>query len=171
MSWHDSDRIFEADADAALREELRALLGVGPRNEFEVEVTPELMLLADDLRREALRRNRTARKQNSWMLLAAALPFALLLGGVSVWGVAQKHRAEGYAASVQQKDAEIQRLATATRPQNLPAAPSAAPSAAPGVLQLASHAPKARTRGMELIIPVERTPQPLQSDTQRVKGH
>ena len=105
MSWHDSDRIFEADADAALREELRALLGVGPRNEFEVEVTPELMLLADDLRREALRRNRTARKQNSWMLLAAALPFALLLGGVSVWGVAQKHRAEGYAASVQQKDA------------------------------------------------------------------
>jgi hypothetical protein len=169
MSWHDPARTPEPDADALLREELRALLAVGPRNEFEVEATPELILLADDLRREAKRRNRTTRKQHSWMLMAAALPFALVLGGVSAWGVAQKHKAEGYAAAIQQKDAELQRMAAASRPR--PIAPAQSTALAPAVVQVASHAPKARPKGMELVIPVERSAQPILNDTQQVKGH
>ena len=170
MSWHDPARTLEPDADAALRDELRALLGVRPRNEFELEPTPELVLLADDLRREAKRRNHTARKQHSWMLLAAALPFALVLGGVGTWGLAQKHKAESYAAAIQAKDAELQRLAAASRVQAAPSAPSTAPAPAPAVVQMASHAPRKR-KGMELVIPVERSPQPLLNDTQQVKGH
>ena len=173
MSWHDTARTLEPDADAALREELRGMMGFRPRSDFELEPTADLILLADDLRREAKRRNRTARKQHSWMLLAAAVPFALVLGGVSSWGLAQKHKAESFAAAAVQKDAELQRLALAIKAQAVPAPPSAAPAAAPGMLQLASHHPaaKPRPRGMELVIPVERTPQPMLNDTQQVKGH
>lgn len=169
MSWHDPDRTLESGEDASLREELRALLGVRPRSDFEVEPTPELILLADELRREAQRRFRIRRKEHSWMLLAAALPFALVLAGVSAWGVSQKHKAELYAAAVAQKDAQIARLA-ATPAVPVAAPRSAAPAAAPGTQQLASHAPKARPKGMELVIPVERPPQPILNDTQRVKG-
>ena len=170
MSWLDPARTHEAENDSALREEMRALLGVGPRNYFESEPSPELNLLAEDLRREAKRRNHTTRKEHSWMLLAAALPVALVLAGVGSWGVAQKHKADRYAAAIQLKEAEIQRLATAVKAQEGPAAP--ARSLAPAPLQLASHAlPKPRTKGKELIIPVERSAEPLANDTQRVKGH
>jgi hypothetical protein len=170
MSWHDSARTLESDTDSALREELRGLLGVRPRtNYFEAEASPELILLADDLRREAKRRNHTARKQHSWMLLAAALPVALALGGISTWGMTQKHRADAYASAVQQKDTELQRLAATLKAQGV-VAPSLA--LAPENLQLASHiAPKPKQRGKELIIPVERSAEPLTNDTQQVKGH
>ena len=102
------------------------------------------------------------------MLLAAALPFALVLGGVGTWGVAQKHKAESYAAAIQAKDAELQRLAAANRVLTVPAATTLAP--VPSLGQMASRAPR-KHKGMELIIPVERSPQPLLNDTQQVKGH
>jgi hypothetical protein len=174
MSWHDPDRIGESQAETALRDELRGLLGIpaGPANYFETEVTPELALLADDLRREALRRNRTARQKSSWMLLAAALPFALALGGVGIWGMTQKQKADGLAAAVARQETQIQTLAAAVRavqtaPQALPVqAPQA--KAQPAPLVANSHA---RPRPKELVIPVERSTGINPSDTQQVKAH
>lgn len=179
MSWHDPARSSEPEDETALRNELRGLLGLPPRvvNYFETEPSPELVRLADDLRREALRRNRTARKQRSWMLAAAALPVTLALGGVGVWGVAQKHRADQYAATAAREAEEIQRMAAAQQAQPAPsgaqAAPGHVPAAAKGrppqVLLLGKTSPKTRPR--ELVIPVERSAETNPSDTQRVKVH
>lgn len=167
MSWHDPARSQEPETDAALREELRGLLGIGPRNTFELEPTAELIRLADDLRREATRRNHTARKQHSWMLMAAALPLALMLVGVGSWGFSQKTKADSLAAANSQKDATIQRLAAA-------AAPAAPASATPApVLRVEDRkvagAPKPKPK--ELVIPVEPSASPLTHDTTQVKGH
>jgi outer membrane murein-binding lipoprotein Lpp len=177
MSWHDPARSLEPEAETALRNELRGLLGMpAPATSyFETEPTPELVSLADDLRREALRRNRTARKRSSWMLLAAALPFALALGGVGVWGVSQKHKAEQLAAAVAQQQVQIQRLAAAVaQPVVAPARPAApaapmARSQAPQVLLVGQTAP--RNKAKELVIPVQRSAEPSADDTQRVKVH
>ena len=173
MSWRDHSRTpeleLESAEDSALREEMRALLGAGPRIAAEAVPSPELILLAEDLRREAKRRKHTSRKQNSWMLMAAALPFALVLGGVSVWGVTQKHKADHYAYAMQLKDAQIQRMAAAAK---APAQAQPSPAMV-NSFQLASHtlAPKSKQQGKELIIPVERSAEPLLNDTQRVKSH
>jgi outer membrane murein-binding lipoprotein Lpp len=178
MSWHDPDRSGEPAEESALREELRGLLGVPARdarnNYFETEPSPELIMLADDLRREALRRNRTARKRNSWMLAAAALPFAVALGGVGAWGVAQKHKADQLAANVAEAQTRIQRLATALQAQPAAAPQPAAPAPAarirpPQVMLVGKTTPKARPK--ELIIPVERNADTSVNDTQRVKAH
>ena len=180
MSWHDPERSLESEADTALRNELRGLLGISKTpatTYFEAEPTPELILLADDLRREALRRNRTARKKNSWMLLAAALPFALAMGGVGVWGVGQKHKADQLAATVAHEEAEIQRLA-ASLPPSQPAAAAAKPLAvqAPAAkgqpaqtLLVGKTAPRNKAR--ELVIPVERSTEPNPNATQSVKAN
>ena len=174
MSWRDTPRTFEleqeSESDSALREEMRSLLGAGPRKPVEAAPpSPELILLAEDLRREAKRRNHTARKQTSWMLMAAAVPFALILSGVSVWGVSQKHKADHYAQAMRLKDAEIQRMAAASQPPPVPAARPAMVN----TFQVASHPvlPKPKQQGKELIIPVERSVEPLANDTQRVKTH
>jgi outer membrane murein-binding lipoprotein Lpp len=178
MSWHDPARSLESDADTALRNELRGLLGMTTpaTSYFEAEPTPELILLADDLRREALRRNRTARKKGSWMLLAAALPFALALGGVGVWGVSQKHKADHLAAAVAHQAAEIQQLASAQhpsqpQPQTAAASPQQLPArkGQPAQVLLLGQAP-ARNKPKELVIPVQRSAEPNLSDTQRVKA-
>lgn len=173
MSWHDPARSLEPASETALRNELRGLLGMpAPATSyFEAEPTPELILLADDLKREAQRRNRTFRKRNSWMLMAAALPFALALGGVGAWGVSQKHKADLLAAAVAQQQAQIQRLA-ANQQQPHPAgtpAPVAAPATRtqPQVLLMGKTAP--RNKPKELVIPVQRSAEPNASDTQRVK--
>lgn len=171
MSWHDPARTLEPEADAALREEMRSLLGFVPRNYFESEPSAELMLLADDLRREAKRRNHTARKQHSWMLMAAALPLALMVAGVGAWGVTQKHKADSYAAAMQAKEAELQRMAATLKATEGPSAPSRTVASEPLQLASRSTAPKPKLKGKELIIPVERTAEPLANDTQRVKGH
>jgi outer membrane murein-binding lipoprotein Lpp len=179
MSWHDPARVLEPEADSALRNELRALLGV-PEPEtsyFEAEATPELIRLADDLRREALRRNHTARRRNSWMLLAAALPFALALGGVGVWGVGQKHKAEQLAATVAREEAQIQQLAAAQQPApQAPAAAPALPAQAPAARVqrsqvLVAGQRSSRLKPKELVIPVQRSTQPAATDTERVKAH
>ncbi len=174
MSWHDPARSLESDADTALRNELRGLLGMTEpaTSYFEAEPTPELILLADDLRREALRRNRTARKKSSWMLLAAALPFALALGGVGVWGIGQKHKADHLAAAVVHQQAEIQQLAAARQPsQPAVASPQAPPvhKGQPAQVLLLGQAP-ARSKPKELVIPVQRSAEPNATDTQRVKA-
>jgi outer membrane murein-binding lipoprotein Lpp len=173
MSWHDPARSLEPESETALRNELRGLLGMpAPATSyFETEPTPELILLADDLKREAQRRNRTFRKKNSWMLLAAALPFALALGGVGVWGVGQKHKVDQLAAAVAQQQTQIQRLA-ATQQQAQPAAvpaPVAAPTTRtpPQVLLVGQTSPRKKPK--ELVIPVQRSAEPNANDTQRVK--
>ncbi len=111
MSWSDPDRRFEPAEDAALRSELRELLGLAPEAPAAMEPTPELRTLADDLRREAERRRRTYpfRRRPTWQLAAAVLPFVLGLGGAGAWGVAQKHRADELAKAVAQKDSDLQR--------------------------------------------------------------
>jgi hypothetical protein len=174
MSWHDPARSLEPEADTALRNELRGLLGmpVPAKSYFETEPTPELIRLADDLRREAQRRNYTARRKSSWMLVAAALPFALALGGVGVWGVGQKNKADHLAVDVAREQAEIQRMAA-----QQPSQPAAAPlmvqaPVAKGrpaqVLLLGQGGAKSRPK--ELVIPVERSAEPNPSATQRVKA-
>lgn len=167
MSWHDPQRLGEPENETALREELRALLGWKPRNYFESEPTPELVALADDLRREAARRNHTARRRSHWMLMAAALPLALAFGGLSLWGIAQKHRAEDLAAAVSRKEAELARMAASQKAQ--PPAAAAKP-AAPAETLLAS-ARKKGPKPKELVIQLDQTQHPIVQDTQQVKAH
>lgn len=179
MSWHDPDRTCESQADTALRNELRSLLGMpaGPANYFETEVTPELAQLADELRREAQRRNHTVRRKNSWMLLAAALPFALTLGALGTWGIAQKQKADGLAAAVARQETQIQQLAATIRttqpaPQAQPLqvqAPAARAQPAPSAQMLAGQRKPAKPK--ELVIPVERSTEINPSASQSVKAH
>ena len=126
MSWHDPDRSGEPEDETALRNDLRGLLGLPARDArssyFEIEPTPELIRLADDLRREARRRTHTVRKRSSWLLAAAALPFAVTLAGVGAWGLAQKHRVDQLNARVAEQESQVQRLAMA-----LQAVPAAVP--------------------------------------------
>ena len=69
MSWSDPARRFEPAEDVQLRAELRDLLGLGASAAVQaVEPTTELKALADDLRREALRRSRTQRRRPTWGL-------------------------------------------------------------------------------------------------------
>jgi outer membrane murein-binding lipoprotein Lpp len=175
MSWHDPARTLEPEVDSALRNELRGLLGL-PEPEtsyFETEPSPELVRLAEDLKREALRRNRTARRRNSWMLLAAALPFALALGGMGVWGVGQKHKADQLAATVAREEAQIQQLAAAQQPRpQAPPAQAGAPasrSRPAQVMLVGQRSPRLKPK--ELVIPVQRSAEPSVNDTERVKAH
>jgi len=169
MSWHDPARTLEPKEDAALRQELCALLGVAPRNIFETEATPELNRLADDLRREAKRRIHTTRQKSSWMLMAAALPFALALAGLGTWGVQQKHKADGLAATLVQQQTELQRMA-ATLKATAPVAQESR-TVTVGDPKVAGRRPASRQKAKELVIPVERSAEPVAADTQRVKGH
>ncbi|NTV76108.1 MAG: hypothetical protein HGA66_18120 [Holophaga sp.] len=168
MSWLDSQRSQEPSGDTALRAELRALLGMKPRNYFEFEPTPELIALADELRKEARRRNHTARRRSHWMLLAAALPLALAFGGVSLWGIAQKHKAEDLASAMVQKEAELNRMAASIK--RVPAPGKAVQAQQP---LLASERKQVRpaTKGKELVIPIEQPAGVIPQDTQQVKAH
>ena len=115
MSWSDPARRFEPAEDVELRSELRELLGLA---EMEApaapEPTPELTELADTLRREAeRRRHATLQPRPSWRLAtAAALPILLGLSALGAWGIQQKHRADGLAAQVADRDVRIQRIAS-----------------------------------------------------------
>jgi hypothetical protein len=173
MSWHDPVRAAEPAAETALRDELRGLLGMAarPANYFETEPSPTLVRLADDLRREALRRNHTARRGGSWMLLAAAAPFLLSAVGLGAWGVTEKHKVDQLAGAVLHQQEEIQRLAAAAaQPQGAPAVQTKAPadklqSAQP--LLVGARSPKVKPK--ELVIPVERSSDQTVTDTQRVR--
>lgn len=103
MPWLDPAHQEESAEDRELRAELRGLVGlpVGrfESNFFDVKPTPDMVKLAESLRAEAMRRRNTARNRPMRMLLAAGLPVALLISGLGVWGVQQKHRADRAAAA------------------------------------------------------------------------
>ena len=167
MSWLDPQRSQEPATDGALREELRALLGMKPRSFFEAEPTDELIALADDLRREAKRRNHTSRKRSHWMLMAAALPLALAFGGVSLWGIAQKHKVDDLAAAMSRQEAEIVRLAAAVKQVE----PAKSQAVAPQSVIASTRKPAKGPKGKELVIPVEHPANLIPQDTQQVKAH
>lgn len=169
MPWSDPARRFEPATDVALRAELRDLLGLGAPAEAQAPApTPELTALADDLRREALRRNRTQRHRPTWGLLAAAaLPLLAAIAGLGTWGVHQKQRAESLALQTQRQEQELTRLAASHATEV--ARERQAKEVAQQQLQLASR--KSGVKGDPyLVIPIEK---PLRGgaleDTQRVK--
>lgn len=178
MSWSDPARRFEPAEDCALRDELAGLLGVptGPRNFFEAEASPEVVALAEKLRAEAERRRHTSRKRPSWMLVAAALPFALVLAGLGNWGVQQKRRADdAHARALQASEdakaqfAELQRLARESSQAELQR-DREAPRTAPGVRLASRPVRKARPADAELVIPVENPLRTPSLEVQRVKA-
>lgn len=117
MSWLDERNAQrnESEEDLALRSELQALMGLPKRsNFFDAKATPEQAALADELWREAERRRRTSRNKPSWMLLAAGLPILLALGGLTTWGLHQKHRADALAQHIEIKEQENQQLLAAS---------------------------------------------------------
>ena len=168
MSWSDPARRFEPAEDVQLRAELRDLLGLGaPVAVQTVEPTPELKALADDLRREALRRSRTQRQRPSWGLLAAAaLPLLAALAGVGNWGFQHKHRADDLAVQAQRQEQELTRLAASHATEV--ARERQAKEEVQQKLQLASrkNSPKAEPY---LVIPVEKPLRGVSDDYQRVK--
>jgi hypothetical protein len=141
---------------------------MGNRNYFESEPTAELVALAEDLRREAKRRNHTARKRSHWMLMAAALPLAMAFGGVSLWGLHQKNKAEELAATLSAKDADIARMASTLKRMEV-VAPNAAPASQP--LLTADHKRSKTLKGRELVEPVEHPAGQILQDVQQVKSH
>jgi 2'-5' RNA ligase len=168
MSWSDPARRFEPAEDVQLRAELRDLLGLGASAEVQaVEPTPELKALADDLRREALRRSRTQRRRPSWGLLAAAaLPLLAALAGLGNWGIQQKQRADELAVQTQRQEQALTRLAASHATEV--ARERQAKEEVQQKLQLASRksSPKAEPY---LVIPVEKPLKGVSEDYQRVK--
>ncbi len=168
MSWSDPARRFEPAEDVQMRAELRDLLGLGASAEIQaVEPTPELKALADDLRREALRRSRTQRRRPSWGLLAAAaLPLLAALAGLGNWGIQQKQRADELAVQTQRQEQELTRLAASHATEV--ARERQAKEEVQQKLQLASRksSPKAEPY---LVIPVEKPLKGVSEDYQRVK--
>jgi len=168
MSWLDPARHHESAEDRELREELRGLLGGPAANFFQAEPTPELITLAEDLRREAERRRHTARRKPSWMLMAAALPFALVLTGLGAWGIHQKQRADVLAQDLarQVNDHRQELIAVSNQLKTERDAREEI------VRAIQKEGPKAQRRfGKELVIPVDRNPIPAAANTQQVKGN
>lgn len=175
MLWRDPARTQESDEDCALREELGQLLGlpVQARAFFEVEPTPKMIALAEDLRREALRRRHTARRRPMWMLMAAGLPLALAVGALASWGFQYKQRADALALAMVQKEQELHNLASkaaeGSRTQTAPQVQTPAPTAVAMVKNVPPQAkPKVRPNG-ELVLEVKPYQTPA-LDTQPVKG-
>ena len=168
MSWSDSARRFEPVEDVQLRAELRDLLGLGPMVASRaMEPTPELVNLAEDLRREAQRRSRTERKRPTWGLLAAAaLPLLATLVGLSSWGLQQKHRADGLVAQTQRQEQELTRLASSHATEV--AKERQAKEEVQQQLQLASRK-GSRKAEPYLVIPIEKPLKVMGDDYQRVK--
>jgi len=170
MSWHETTCLDESSADQELRQELRELLGLeaGARVRTPTPVTLQTVALAEELRREALRRQHTpvTKTRSAWpMLLAAGLPVALVLGGLGAWGTVQKRRAETLAAVIQKKDAEVQRLARAT------AEASAQAQATQTELVRVKTGAKGGQKARELVIPAQSSPSKAPLDTQTVSNH
>ncbi|MDP2877323.1 MAG: hypothetical protein Q8O00_14145 [Holophaga sp.] len=168
MPWLETARLDEPAEDRALREELRGLLGGPAPNFFQAEVTPELVALAEDLRREAQRRRNTARRKPNWMLMAAALPFALVLTGLGAWGIQQKQRADVLAQDLarQTNDYRQQLVAASAQIKTERQAKDEL------VRAIQKEDPKAFRRfGKELVIPIDRNSIPAATNTQQVKGN
>lgn len=168
MSWSDPARRFEPAEDVQLRAELRDLLGLQPAApRSAAPVTEALASLAEDLRREALRRRRTERRRPSWGLVAAAaLPLLAALAGLGTWGVQQKQRADGLAAHVQRQEAELSRVAAASAADL--ARERKAKEDAQQQLQLVARALPKKSLPY-LVIPVDKPLRLQGEDYQRVK--
>ncbi len=109
MSWSDPSRRFEPAEDVQLRAEMSDLLGFEPAPRVAADPTPEFVALAEELRKEALRRKRLERRRPSWGLLAAAvLPLAMAVAGLGVWGQGNRAKAEALAAAAAQKTQELE---------------------------------------------------------------
>ena len=170
MSWHDPARTHESAADRDLREELSQILGLPARGFFAVEPTPKMMALADDLRREALRRRHTSRSKPVWMLLAAGLPLALAVGALASWGYQHKQRADVLAATVVQKEIELRDMSKATAEIQVKGTQQQASVTAPVLVQTTISHGKVKTRpNGELVLEVKSYQTPS-LDTQPVKG-
>ncbi len=164
----DPVRRFEPAEDVQLRAELRDLLGLGDEDAPPAAVpTPELKALAEDIRREAWRRNRTERKRPTWGLLAAAaLPLLVALGGLGTWGHQQKQRADALALQAQRQEQTLQQLAT-THASEV-ARERRAKEEVQQKLQIASK--QGNRKGEPyLVIPVEKPLRVGSEDYQRVK--
>lgn len=168
MSWSDPARRFEPAEDVQLRAELRELLGLGePVSRAAAPVTEELSQLAEDLRREALRRRRTERHRPSWGLVAAAaLPLLAVLAGMGTWGAQQKHRADAMAARAERQEAELTRLASANAAE-LARERKAKEDAQQQLELVARNLPKKSLP--YLVIPVDKPVRLQGEDYQRVK--
>jgi len=171
MSWHDPSRHAESEEDRNLREELSELLGMPAFGFFEARPTPKMVALAEDLRREALRRRRTARHRPVWMLMAAALPLALTLSGMGFWGVMQKKRADALAETVQKHETRLLEIAnkTAAEAKRQEVQPPALVSNVPTVAQNAPMPVRAKYHPGELVIEVKPATSFVPPLTQTVK--
>ena len=170
MSWHDPARTNESIEDQDLREELSQMLCLPARGFFEVEPTPKMIALAEDLRREALRRRHTSRRRPVWMLLAAGLPLALALTALGSWGLQHKHRADELAAAVARQEAQLQQLAKAAAEAQFKASQAPMLTVSTPVLAQNSVTPiKVKTHPGELVIEVKPSTSPMPTQTQTVK--
>jgi len=170
MSWPDSAHLEECADDLELRSELKGLLGVSPGEALRPKavLTPEIVGLAEELQREAQRRSRVVplQRRSTWpLLLAAGLPIALVLGGMGVWGATQKRRADQMAAAVQQKDAEVQRLAKVTAE-----AAAEAQATTSALLQVKSAPVRNGAKPQELVLPADNRVNKAPLDTQTVSN-
>lgn len=155
MPMLDPIRRFEPAEDVQLRGELRDLLGLGPQDLAPAaEPSPELVALAEGIRREAWRRSRTEHRRPTWGLLAAAaLPLLAALTGLGVWGHQQKVRADALAVQAQRQEQELARLASSHATEV--AREREAKEAFQQKLQVAAR--KAPPKGEPyLVIPIER---------------
>ena len=131
------------------------------------EITAAQRRAIEDLRREAQRRSRTQRKRPTWGLLAAAaLPILAALGGLSGWGLQQKHRADALALQTQAQEQQLTQLASTHATEV--ARERQAKEAVVQQLQLASQRPGRRFE-QNLVIPVEKPVKGGSEDFQRVK--
>jgi hypothetical protein len=114
MQWHDVMKTDEAAEDIALRAELQNMLGMAPVQHSQLEPTQDAIALAKSLRREAMRRRRTAagvvpmRKRPLFILIAAVIPVAFSISARGTWGVKQKRKADILAASLDAKTKELE---------------------------------------------------------------
>lgn len=168
MPWLDPARREESDEDRALREELRGLLGAPGEAFFQAQPTEKMIALAEDLRREAERRRRTARRPGAWTLaLAAGLPVALVLGGLGGWGLHQKRRADELAASAKRQELELVRQQEASRQELVRERQNQQLAA----VELPKPGRPVRTkREGELVIPAEKPNTPYLPELQQVKA-
>lgn len=171
MSWHDPMRTHESAEDRELRSELSQLLGLPKRDFFEVEVTPRMIALAEDLRREAMRRRHTTRQRPVWMLMAAALPLAISLGALGSWGYQHKQRADALAAAVAAKESAIQQMAQAAAAAQAATtqAPVTAVSLDPAPIRTSTRIARVKPRPGELVIEVKPSTSSMPTQTQTVK--
>lgn len=174
MSWSDPAKRFEPVEDIELRSELRELLGLSELQASPSSASdPELIQLAETLRREAeRRRHATLRPRSNWRLAtAAAIPVLLSLGALGAWGVHQKDRADKLASQIADKDAAIQQISAESQSAKLElASERAAKEDAQQKLVQVAQKLSPQERQPYLVIPAKKPVGAEVMDTLRVKA-